>query len=79
MQQPSNKYGTEILTLFQELQSRRPDATVLLGDVLDLMRRRHPEITEATVRRAVAQLKQQGLIEHRGPSLYRLLYRLSPQ
>ncbi|SMB83374.1 hypothetical protein [Deinococcus hopiensis] len=72
MPQSSKKYGAEILTLFQELQSRRPDATVLSGDVLDLMRRRHPEITGDTLRTAVSRLKRQGLIEHLGPSLYRL-------
>ncbi|SMB85610.1 hypothetical protein [Deinococcus hopiensis] len=71
MQQVAESYGPELLTLIQEVQNRRPDTAVLIGDLLERMRPHHPEATPAALRLAVCLLKRKGLIEHRGPGLYR--------
>ncbi|SMB83370.1 hypothetical protein SAMN00790413_04391 [Deinococcus hopiensis KR-140] len=71
MQQPFYEYGAELLTLMKEVQNRHPDSPVVIGDLLELMRPRHPEATARALRSAVCTLKREGLVEHQGPGLYR--------
>ncbi|UQN05486.1 hypothetical protein [Deinococcus sp. QL22] len=61
-----------ILYAIRTLQARRPDASVLVGDIEDVMRQHGRNFQRATVQLHLKRLVDQHMLERLDQNVYRL-------